>query len=526
MEILDLTIKELHEELVAKKISARELADFYLSRMKDYDGDIKSYLKVTEEEAKEMSDKADDTLRQAQGDSMLTGIPGSIKDVIVTKDVISTGGSRILENYIPPYDATVVKKLKEQDYVLLGKNNCDEFAQGSSNENSGFGPTKNPWDLSRVPGGSSGGSAASVAAGLAHFALGTDTGGSVRQPAALCSVVGLKPTYGRVSRYGLMAMASSLDQCGVFARRVDDVEQVLRVIEGEDALDATSSTRPSKFKAFDLAGSLKGIKVGVPKEYFTKGLDETVEKIVKDSISKLEELGAQIKEVSLPNFEYALATYYIIMPAEVSSNMARYEGIRYGKSVATLRQAQGDKEDVMVSLSNHDLEDLYKANRSKFLGDEVKRRIMLGTYVLSAGYYDEYYGKAQKVRQLIRQDFAKAFADVDVIAGPATPTPAFKLGEKTADPLAMYLSDIYTVPANLAGLPAISVPAGFITQRRSSKELAEFRGREKTLTQPDTTLPVGLHLIGNWWEDYKLFEVARLFEAATEIYKEKPSLNE
>ena len=501
MDILDSTIKELHQQLVDKKISAKELADFYLSSIKDHDGEIKSYLKVTGEEAKAMAKKVDDKIKHGEAIEPLAAVPAGIKDVIVTKDVVSTGGSKILENYVPPYDATVIKKLKESDYVLLGKNNCDEFAQGSSTENSGFFATKNPWDLSRVPGGSSGGSAASVAAGLAHFSLGTDTGGSVRQPAALCSVVGLKPTYGRVSRYGLMAMASSLDQCGILARRVDDVEQVLRVIEGEDPLDATSATRPSKYKAFDLAGSLQGIKVGVPKEYFTKGLDKSVEKIIKDSIKKLEELGAEIREVSLPNFEYALATYYIIMPAEVSSNMARYDGIRYGKS-----EIRNPKSEIK------DLEELYKANRSKYLGDEVKRRIMLGTYVLSAGYYDEYYGKAQKVRQLIRQDFAKVLEEVDVIAGPVTPTPAFKLGEKTDDPLAMYLSDIYTVPANLAGLPAISVPAGFASPEPS-------RGAASNSIK----LPVGLHLIGNWWEDYKLFEVARLFEEATEVYKQKPS---
>lgn len=516
MDILNLTIKELHEKLVNKEISATELADFYLSRIKDYDGEIKSYLNVTGDMARETAKKIDESppspeaTEGRQDASALAGIPGSIKDVIVTKGVTSTGGSKILENYIPPYDATVIKKLKESGYILLGKNNCDEFAQGSSTENSGYGLTKNPWDLSHVPGGSSGGSAAAVAAGLAHFSLGTDTGGSVRQPAALCGVVGLKPTYGRVSRYGLMAMASSLDQCGILARRVDDVEQVLRVIECEDSLDATSSTRPSKFKAFDLAGSLQGIKVGVPKEYFTKGLDKQVEQIIKKSIDQLAELGAEIREVSLPNFEYALATYYIIMPAEVSSNMARYDSIRYGVS-----KAQSSKS------KDQNLEDLYRLNRSEFLGDEVKRRIMLGTYVLSAGYYDEYYGKAQKVRRLIRNDFAKVFEEVDVIAGPVTPTPAFKLGEKTDDPLAMYLEDIYTVPVNLAGLPAISVPAGFKTQKRSRKELAEFRGREKTLTKPNTILPVGLHLIGNWWEDYKLFEVARLFEAATQVYKVK-----
>lgn len=491
MDILNLTIKELHEKLVAKEISAQELTQFYADRIDQYESSLNAFNAVNKDSALALAREADECL--AQGESTpLTGIPGSIKDVIVTKDIPSTGSSKILENYMPVYDATVVEKLKEQHAVVLGKNNCDEFAMGSSTENSAHGVSKNPWDTSRVPGGSSGGSAVAVAAGMSHFSLGTDTGGSVRQPASLCGVVGLKPTYGRVSRYGLMAMASSLDQCGIFARRVDDVEQVLRVIEGKDEKDSTSHEQPSKFKALNLAGSLKGLSVGVPNEFFAEGLDPQVKLITKQSIDILEKLGAEIKEISLPNFEAALATYYIIMPAEVSSNMARYDGIRYGASVVGEKQVE-------------DLEELYKANRSTFLGEEVKRRIMLGTYVLSAGYYDQYYSKGQKVRQLIKQDFAKAFEKVDVIAGPVAPSPAFKLGDKTSDPLTMYLEDIYTVPVNLAGLPGISVPAGF----------AEEAGKK---------LPVGLHLIGKWWEDYTLFEVGKLFEQEVGLYTQHPQL--
>jgi len=493
MEILDLTIKELHEKLMSKEISAKELADFYLSRIERHDPELKAFLKTTPELAMETADNVDKKIASEKTVNTLAGIPASIKDVIVTKGVESTGGSKILEGYVPPYNATVIEKLIDNDYVLTGKNNCDEFAMGGSNENSAYGPSMNPWDISRVPGGSSGGSAVAVAAGMSHYSLGTDTGGSVRQPASFCGIVGLKPTYGRVSRYGLMAMASSLDQCGIFGRRVDDVEEILKAVEGEDIKDGTSSQRPSKYKALDLAGNLKGMKIGVPKEYFAEGLDKDVEEVVKKSIDQLAGLGAEVKEISLPNFEYALATYYIIMPAEVSSNMARYDGIRYGNSA------------VDGKAKFEDMAELYKENRSQFLGDEVKRRIMLGTYVLSAGYYDEFYGKAQKVRQLIKQDFAKALADVDVIAGPVATNPAFKLGEKMDNPLSMYLEDIYTVPANLAGVPAMSVPAGFV-QKDNKK------------------LPVGLHLIGNWWEDYKLFEIAKQLEESINIYKEKPQI--
>jgi len=478
-ELLIKTIRDLSEGIKNKKISSVELVNFYLDRIRKYDVEFNSYLTVNED-----CMKGSDTSKQSQNKSLLFGIPAGIKDVIATKDIRLTGGSKILENYISPYDATVVGKLNEVGYVLLGKHNCDEFAQGSSNENSGYGPVKNPWDKSRVPGGTSGGSATAVAAGFCHYALGTDTGGSIRQPASYCGVVGLKPTYGRVSRYGLMSMTSSFDQCGVLSRRVEDAKEVLRVIEGEDTLDATSAQAP---EMEDKLETLKGVRVGVPKEYFTDGLNEGVKKIIESAIGKFEELGASIVEVSLPNFQYALATYYITMFAEISSNMARYDGVRYGIS-------QVDNKGL------GDLEDLYRANRA-LLGEEVKRRIMLGTYVLSSGYYDAYYGKAQQVRDLIIGDFRKVFDNVDVLAGPVAPTPAFGIGEHLSDPLAMYLEDVYTVPVNLAGLPALSVPAGFVSG-----------------------LPVGLHLIGKWWEDDKLLEIARMYEIATEYYKQRPKL--
>ncbi len=467
-----MTIKELREENLGEKA-----VDFCVNQIERHDKKLNSFLTVVEKPT--VSSKG-----------LLSGVPIAIKDVIVTKGVRSTGGSKILENYIPPYNATVVNKLDDEGYTLIGKTNCDEFAQGSSNENSAYGPVKNPWDTSRVAGGSSGGSAAAVAANMCHAALGTDTGGSIRLPASFCGVVGIKPTYGRVSRSGAMAMASSLDQIGVFARRVDDVREVLSVIEGEDELDATSNSKETfRQDRGDKLKNMSGIKVGVPKEYFAEGLDLEVEKLIRDGISKMEEMGAEIKEISLPNSKYALATYYIIMTAEVSSNMGRYDGIRYGVS-----EIQNSKFNI------RHLEDVYKTNRSEFLGEEVKRRIMIGTYVLSAGYYDQYYARAQKVRRLIKQDFEKAFEEVDIIAGPVAPTPAFKLGEKTSDPLTMYLSDIYTVPVNLAGLPALSVPAGLTGDR----------------------LPVGMHLIGKWWEDYGILDIAERFETATEYYKNKP----
>lgn len=474
MNILDLTIKELHAKYEAKELSPSEVTDFYLQRI-EANKDLNAFITETPERAQEDSDK-DVT------DAPLAGIPASIKDVIVTKGIKSTGGSKILKDYIPPYNATLVQKLEDAGMILVGKNNCDEFAQGGSNENSAFGPVKNPWDNTRVSGGSSGGSAATVAAGMAHFAIGTDTGGSVRQPASYCGIVGFKPTYGRISRYGMMALGSSLDQAGIFTRRVEDVTTIFGVMEGEDVRDATSKTVDEKPTDIDMSG----IKVGVPKEYFGEGLGEGVKTRIEESIESLKKLGATIVDVSLPHFNAALATYYIVMPAETSSNMGRYDGIRYGSP---------------ADAKSESLEELYKANRSAGLGDEVKRRVMLGTYVLSAGYYDAYYARAQKVRQLIKQDFENAFKDVDVIVGPTAPTTAFEIGSKSDDPLSLYLEDIYTVPANLAGLPAVSVPAGL-----------------------SDGLPVGFHMIGKWDEDYKLLGIAEAFEQETKHYKEQPSL--
>ncbi len=453
-------IKELHKKLITKQISAKELAEDYLNRIKDKNPELNAFITITEKQALDRATRIDELIASGTELSLLDGIPASIKDVIMTQGVKTTAGSRILENYIAPYDATLVKKLNESGMVLLGKNNCDEFAMGGSGENSGFGPTKNPHNLEFVPGGSSSGSTASVAADLAVYSIGTDTGGSVRQPASFCGVVGFKPTYGAISRYGLIAMASSLDQAGIIASTVEDVEIVFDTIKDKDKLDSTSleikKLRNEKLRDWN---SLSGLKIGIPKEYFVSGLDQEVELAVKNIIKKAEKLGAEIKKVSLPNTEYALAVYYIIMPAEVSANLARYDGIRYGES-----------------------------ERAKYLGDEVKRRIMLGAYSLSAGYYDAYYKKAQQVRTLIKQDFEKVFNEVDLLITPTTPTPAFKLGEKINDPLQMYLQDVFTVPVNVAGLPAISIPAGSSSDK----------------------LPIGVQLIGPWQNEDVLFEVGKL----------------
>ena len=406
--------------------------------------------------------------------SALSGIPMAVKDNILVEDVRCTAGSKILENYIAPYDAQVVKKLKEKEVVILGKTNLDEFAMGSSTENSAFGSTRNPHDLTRVPGGTSGGSAAAVAANLCSFALGSDTGGSIRQPASFCGVVGLKPTYGAVSRFGLIAFASSLDQIGPLTKTVEDARIVFEAISGKDPLDSTSVEINLKSEIL----SLKSIKIGVPKEYFIKGIDPEVEKVIKAAIKKYEEMGAKIEEVSLPHTEYALPCYYVIVPSEASANLARYDGIKYGYSKISNLKSQ---------ISN--LLDVYLKSRGEGLGAEVRRRIMLGTYALSAGYYEAYYLRAQKVRTLIRKDFDRAFEKVDAIFTPVSPTPAFKLGEKIDDPLTMYLSDIFTVSVNLAGLPALSLPVG--------------KARK---------LPVGLQIIGKPFEENKILEIGEIFE--------------
>lgn len=474
MSILDASIRELHTKIRDREIKPSELTEAALKRIEETDDRVKAYILVTGEQALEDARKLDEL---PEGDlPLLYGIPGAIKDNMATKGVRTTCASKILANYIPPYNATAVSKLQEQQYVMLGKTNMDEFAMGSSNENSGFFPTRNPWDLERVPGGSSGGSAATVAAKQAFFSLGSDTGGSIRQPASYCGVVGLKPTYGLVSRFGLVAFASSLDQIGPFTRTVEDTAIVLQAIVGHDPYDSTSANVEIPDYVSALTGDIKGLKVGIPKEYFhAEGADPEVIAQVQKAIRVLEGLGAIVDEVSLPHTKYALATYYLLAPAEASSNLARYDGVRYGVRTE-------DSENLI---------DMYKRTRSEGFGSEVKRRIMLGTYALSSGYYDAYYLRAQKTRTLIKQDFDQVFADYDVILSPTAPTVAFKSGEKMDDPLTMYLNDIYTIPVNLAGVPAISLPCGLVNG-----------------------MPVGLQMIGKAFDEATLLRVAHAYEQA------------
>ncbi len=450
------TLTQTIAALKTKKISEEELNSQYFKKING----LNSKLNIFFEPKKNNS-----------------GIPAAIKDIIVTQGIKTTAGSKILSNFIPPYNATVIEKLLEKGVSIIGKTKCDEFAMGSSGENSAYGVTKNPWNLKKVPGGSSSGSAAAVAADMCVFSLGTDTGGSIRQPASLCGVVGLKPSYGRVSRYGAIAMASSLDQIGPITKSVEDSRLVLEWISGEDGMDANCQGVPFVHLP-GVRTDLKGIKVGVPREYFGKGLDGGVEKIIKQAISKLEELGAEVIEVSLPHTEYGVATYYIIMSSEVSSNLAKFDGIRFG-------------------------------NRRDHFGAEAKRRIMLGTFALSAGYFDDYFIKAAKVRTLIKQDFEKAFAKVDVIVGPVSPTVAWDLGEKISDPLTMYLSDAYTIPASLAGIPGLSIPCGF-----SDPSTGSGQGG----------LPVGLQILGKYMDEDTILAVGEVYEQNTSWYKEKPKL--
>lgn len=470
-----MTIRQIHKKLASKEISCAEMTRGYLDTIKNKDGEIHAFLEVDDEGAMNRAGEVDEKIARGEEIGALGGIPVAVKDNIVTSGFKCTAGSKILENYQAPYDATVIGKLREQGAIILGKTNLDEFAMGSSTENSAFGPTKNPLDLERVPGGSSGGSAAAVAADMCAGALGSDTGGSVRQPAAFCGVVGFKPTYGAVSRYGLIAMASSLDQIGPIARSVEDARIVFDVIRGKDRFDATSLELESGIMNYEL----RDLRIGVPKEYFAEGIDGDVKKCVEGAIKKYEENGAKIEEISLPHTEYGLAVYYIIMPSEVSANLARYDGVRYG-----LRK-DGDA-----------LLGTYTKTRQEGFGAEVRRRIMLGTHTLSSGYYDAYYLRAQKVRALIKQEFDKAFSQVDVIMTPATPTPPFSFGEKTKDPVSMYLSDVFTVGANLAGLPAAVIPCGWVDE-----------GEKK--------LPVGLQIIGPQKEDYKVLDIAGLYEELT-----------
>lgn len=471
MKLNKLTIKQARAGLIKGEFSALELALAYLDRIKKLDQGIRAFLTVSEDSALAQAKLVDEKISRGEKLPALAGIPLAIKDNILVEGMKCTAGSKILENYTASYDATVIKKLKKQDAVILGKTNLDEFAMGASTENSAFFPTRNPRDLARVPGGSSGGSAASVAAGMSMAALGSDTGGSIRQPASFCGVVGLKPTYGAVSRYGLIAMASSFDQIGPIARNVADVRIIFEAIRGKDPLDSTSVKFPISNLQRKIA--ISKFKVGVPKEYFIEGIDKEVEKVIRRAIKKFEKAGARVFEISLPHTQYTVPAYYIIVSSEISANLARYDGIKYGLS---------EREE--------DLTGVYLSSRGKGLGDEVKRRIMLGTYALSAGYYDAYYLKAQRIRTLIKKDFEEAFEKVDIILTPTTPTIAFKLGEKTQDPLSMYLCDIFTGPVNLAGLPALSLPCG------------EVRG-----------LPVGLQMIGNLFAEEKILAAGEFFEA-------------
>ena len=477
------TIIEAAEAIRRHEYSAEELTGAYLAAIRAGNGELNAYLEVYDD-AVEQARGADAQIA-AGASSPLAGIPLAVKDNILIRGRRATAGSKILEHYIAAYDATVIEKLRQAGAVFLGKTNLDEFAMGSSTENSAFGPTKNPHDPSRVPGGTSGGSATAVAAGMCAAALGSDTGGSIRQPAAFCGVVGLKPTYGAVSRSGLVATVSSMDQIGPLARNVADVRILFEAMRGRDPLDSTtveSKNQKSKVPAPEQvrygAGKRQKSVVGVPKEYFGQGLDPDVERVVRAAIAKYEEIGAEIQEIDLPHSEFALAAYYIINFSEASANLARYDGIRYGH----------------VTAQAANLLEVYEQSRAEGFGPEVKRRIMLGTYVLSAGYYDAYYLKAQKVRRLIRGDFEKTFQEVDFIVGPTAPTPAFRLGEKTDDPLQMYLADIYTVAVNLAGLPAISIPAGWV----------EREGKR---------LPVGLQVIGKWFQEDALLDFAEKIES-------------
>jgi len=480
-----LTIHELGARFRSGEATPSQAAREYLDRITSFDPKVKAYLTRTSEAALGQAAESDARFAVKKPLGLLDGIPLALKDVFCTRGVETTCGSKILKGFIPPYDATVVAKLRATGGVLLGKLNMDEFAMGSSTENSAFFTTRNPWDLSRVPGGSSGGSAAAVAADLAAATLGTDTGGSIRQPAAFCGTAGLKPTYGRVSRFGLIAFASSLDQVGPFGKDVADAALMLQAIAGHDPMDSTSAPVPVPDYAAALSLGVKGLKVGIPDEYFIDGLDPEVEAAVRAAIATLEDLGAQTQRVSLPHTEYGLAAYYVIAPAEASSNLARYDGVKYGLRVPGAR----------------DLIDMYSRTRGAGCGAEMKRRVMLGTYALSAGYYDAYYGKAQKVRTLVLRDFQRAFELVDVIVAPTTPGVAFAMGER-ADPLQMYLNDVFTIPVNLAGLPGLSVLGGFTR----------------------TGLPIGLQLIGKAFDEATLLRTAKAYEGATRWRERKPEL--
>jgi aspartyl-tRNA(Asn)/glutamyl-tRNA(Gln) amidotransferase subunit A len=474
-DLTDLGLREAGERLAARAVSSRDLVEAALARIDATDGRVGAFLKVVPERARARAAEADARLARGERRSAIDGVPVALKDIFLTKGIETTCASRILEGFVPPYDATVVERLEQAGAVVVGKLNMDEFAMGSSNENSAFKPCRNPHDLARTPGGSSGGSAAAVAARQVPASLGTDTGGSIRLPASFCGVVGLKPTYGRVSRYGVIAFASSLDQVGPVARSVEDAALLLRTIAGHDPRDLTSSARPVDDYLAALEQGAKGLRIGVPKEWFQGGVEAGVERLVREALARYERMGARLVEVSLPHTRYGIGAYYLIATAEASSNLARYDGVRFGLRAS---EARG-------------LKDMYSETRERGFGAEPKRRIMLGTYALSAGYYDAYYLRAQKVRTLIRRDFDRAFEGCDVIAGPVAPTAAFKLGERTADPLQMYLADIFTITCNLAALPGLSVPCGVHAESR---------------------LPVGLQLVGRPFDEATLLRAARALE--------------
>ncbi|SPQ00733.1 Glutamyl-tRNA(Gln) amidotransferase subunit A [Candidatus Sulfobium mesophilum] len=484
MELYRLGIHDLQGMLERKEISVAEVISSVYGRIDDVENKIKAYVTLTKKEAFEMAAAADKD-RAAGRAKILSGIPIAIKDNMCTRGITTTCSSKILANFVPPYESTVTSRLLEKGYVLTGKTNLDEFAMGSSTENSGFHTTRNPWDTDRIPGGSSGGSAAAVAADECMAALGSDTGGSIRQPASLCGVVGMKPTYGRVSRYGLVAFASSLDQIGPITKNVMDCALLMNVISGRDLRDSTSAPVGVPDFTSGIGKDINGLKIGIPKEYFIEGLDPEVESAVKEAIRKLESLGALPVEVSLPHTGYAVATYYVLATSEASSNLARYDGVKYGF------RAEG-----------RDLIEMYMKSRALGFGAEVKRRIMLGTYALSSGYYDAYYKKAQQVRTLIKNDFENAFKEVDIILTPTSPTAAFRLGEKTEDPLHMYLADIFTISVNLAGAPGISIPCGFTSGN----------------------LPIGLQLIGRHFDEETLLKAAYAYEQSTDWHRRKPAL--
>lgn len=483
-ELYRLGIEELSGLLRGRGVSVPEVVESLFERIGRVEPEIKAYITLNHERAVEKARERQELINRGE-DLPLLGIPLAIKDNISTEGVRTTCASKILYNYVPPYESTVTRRLAQNGSILIGKTNLDEFAMGSSTENSAFFVTRNPWDKERIPGGSSGGSAAAVAADECIAALGSDTGGSIRQPAALCGVVGLKPTYGRVSRYGLVAFASSLDQIGPITKNVRDAAILMNIISGLDANDSTSAPLEVPDFAASIGRDIKGIKIGIPKEFFIEGMDKEVEVAVRESIRVLESLGAIPVELSLPHTEYAVATYYVLATSEASSNLARYDGVKYG-----------------FRASGKDLMEMYMNTRAEGFGPEVKRRILLGTYALSSGYYEAYYKKAQQVRTLIKRDFNEAFKNADVIITPTTPTPAFKIGEKASDPLQMYLSDIFTISVNLAGVPAISIPCGFSSQG----------------------LPIGLQIIGRHFDEEKILQVAHAYEQSTEWHKRKPDL--